>query len=63
MFLFCRVPELLFQPSMIGLEQAGIAETMNFVFGKFSAEDQDKLAQVSSVYMTPVILDSYEQSL
>lgn len=43
---FFRVPELLFQPSMIGLEQAGIAETVDYVFKKFSPEDQNTLAQV-----------------
>ena len=42
-----RVPELLFQPSMIGIEQAGIAETMDFVLKKFSPESQNKLSQVS----------------
>ena len=41
-----RVPELLFKPSMIGLEQSGIAETMDYVFKKFSPEDQNRLAQV-----------------
>lgn len=40
-----RVPELLFQPSMIGLEQSGIAETVDYVFKKFSPEDQNRLAQ------------------
>ena len=41
-----RVPELLFQPSMIGVEQAGVAETMDYVFKKFSPDDQNRLAQV-----------------
>lgn len=45
-----RVPELLFQPSMIGIEQAGIAETMDFVLKKFDAETQNKLAQ--NVFIT-----------
>lgn len=31
---------------MIGIEQAGIAETMDFVLKKFDAETQNKLAQV-----------------
>ncbi|XP_062616216.1 actin-related protein 5-like [Saccostrea cucullata] len=45
-----RVPELLFQPSMIGIEQAGIAETMDFVLKKFNADMQNKLAQ--NVFIT-----------
>ncbi|XP_048777578.1 actin-related protein 5-like [Ostrea edulis] len=45
-----RVPELLFQPSMIGIEQAGIAETMDFVFKKFDTATQNKLAQ--NVFIT-----------
>lgn len=45
-----RVPELLFQPSMIGIEQAGIAETMDFVLKKFDAETQNKLAQVQYLH-------------
>ncbi|KAL5012354.1 hypothetical protein ScPMuIL_010905 [Solemya velum] len=40
-----RVPELLFQPSMIGLEQAGIMETMDYILKKYSAEDQNRLVQ------------------
>ena len=43
--IFSRVPELLFEPSMIGLEQAGIAETMDYMFKKFTPEDQNRLAQ------------------
>ena len=28
---FClRVPEIVYQPSMLGIEQAGIAETIDF---------------------------------
>ena len=30
---------------MIGLEQAGIAETMDYMFKKFTLEDQNRLAQ------------------
>lgn len=44
---FPRVPELLFQPSMIGNEQAGLAETVDYVLKKCSPEDQNALVQVS----------------
>eukprot|EP00795_Rhopilema_esculentum_P010676 gene10676-19428_t len=40
-----RVPEIVFQPCIIGLEQAGLAETIEYVLKKFSAEIQDKLVQ------------------
>ena len=42
-----RIPELLFQPSMIGLEQAGVAETIQFVLNKYPPDIQNKLCQVS----------------
>ncbi|OWF49870.1 Actin-related protein 5 [Mizuhopecten yessoensis] len=45
-----RVPELLFQPSMLGLEQAGIAETMNYILKKHDADRQNSLAQ--NVFLT-----------
>lgn len=36
---------------MIGIEQAGIAETMDFVLKKFDAETQNKLAQVQYLHL------------
>ncbi|XP_059148881.1 actin-related protein 5-like isoform X2 [Physella acuta] len=45
-----RVPELLFQPSMLGLEQAGLTETMEFILGKLSADIQDRV--VKYVFLT-----------
>ena len=44
--MFVRIPELLFQPSMMGVEQAGITETIQFVLSKYPAEIQNKLTQV-----------------
>jgi len=45
-----KVPEILFQPSIIGHQQAGISETLDFVLGKFPAETQQKL--VENVFVT-----------
>ncbi|XP_063421405.1 actin-related protein 5-like isoform X1 [Mytilus trossulus] len=45
-----RVPELLFQPSMIGVEQAGIVETMDFLLHKYDQEKQKLLVQ--NVFLT-----------
>jgi len=41
-----RTPELLYQPSMLGVEQAGIAETIEFALTKFSCDEQRRLCQV-----------------
>jgi actin-related protein 5 len=45
-----RAPELLFQPSMMGSCEAGLAETINFVLKLFSPEDQLLLAD--NVFLT-----------
>ncbi|XP_065340130.1 actin-related protein 5 [Cloeon dipterum] len=45
-----RVPELLFQPSMLGHEQGGIAETIEYVLKKFSQDEQHRL--VNDIYIT-----------
>ncbi|XP_053099437.1 actin-related protein 5 [Hemicordylus capensis] len=45
-----RVPEVIFQPSLIGEEQAGLGETMQFVLERYSKEQQEKLVQ--NVFLT-----------
>ena len=45
-----RISEILFQPSIIGHEQAGISETIEFILKKFSPSIQQKL--VSNVFLT-----------
>ncbi|XP_007422424.1 actin-related protein 5 isoform X1 [Python bivittatus] len=45
-----RVPEIVFQPSLIGEEQAGIAETMQFVLDRYPKDQQEKLVQ--NVFLT-----------
>ncbi|XP_076343556.1 actin-related protein 5 isoform X2 [Tachypleus tridentatus] len=45
-----RVPELLFQPCMIGHEQAGVAEIVEGIFANFSTQQQALLAQ--NVFLT-----------
>ncbi|GLH02555.1 Actin-related protein 5 [Gryllus bimaculatus] len=45
-----RAPEILFQPSMIGSGEAGLAETIEFMLRGFSPEDQAAL--VSNVFLT-----------
>lgn len=39
-----RAPEVLFQPSMLGSSQAGIAETVEFILKGYSAEMANTLA-------------------
>ncbi|KAL8612784.1 hypothetical protein ACOMHN_033454 [Nucella lapillus] len=45
-----RAPELLFQPSMLGVEQAGLAETLDYVLKKFDLPSQNRLCQ--NVFLT-----------
>ncbi|XP_043946314.1 actin-related protein 5 [Protopterus annectens] len=45
-----RAPEIIFQPSLMGEEQAGLPETMQYVFERYSKEQQNELAQ--NVFLT-----------
>jgi len=45
-----RVPEIVYQPSMLGIEQAGIAETIDFILNHFTADLQAALVQ--NVFVT-----------
>ncbi|KAF7380485.1 hypothetical protein HZH68_016350 [Vespula germanica] len=62
-----RAAELLFQPSMIGSVEAGIAETIEFVLKLYSPEQQKRL--VSNVFLTggptalPGLLDRLKREL
>ncbi len=45
-----RVPEIYFQPSIIGCDQAGISETLDFILKKYDEEASAQLA--SNVFVT-----------
>lgn len=45
-----RAAEVLFQPSMIGIGEAGLAETIDYVLKLFPAEDQQRL--VDNIFLT-----------
>lgn len=45
-----RATEILFQPSMMGIVEAGVAETIDYVLKLFSAEDQQRL--VDNIFLT-----------
>lgn len=45
-----RACEILFQPSMIGVGEAGLAETIDYVLKLFPADDQQRL--VDNVFLT-----------
>lgn len=45
-----RAPEVLFQPALIGNVEAGLAETIEFVLKRFTAEEQNAL--VSNIFLT-----------
>jgi len=41
-----QVPELVFQPAMMGIDQTGVGGAMEFVFPRFAPEEQLRLAEV-----------------
>ncbi|XP_072046069.1 actin-related protein 5-like isoform X2 [Amphiura filiformis] len=45
-----RAPEVMFQPSLIGLHHAGLAETLQYVLSKYDSKMQDRLVQ--RIYLT-----------
>ncbi|XP_036390221.1 actin-related protein 5 [Megalops cyprinoides] len=45
-----RVPEILFQPSLIGEEQMGLMEALQFVLERYTPEQQEALVQ--NVFLT-----------
>ncbi|MBN3298111.1 ARP5 protein, partial [Amia calva] len=45
-----RVPEILFQPSLIGEEQMGLTEALQFILDRYSPEQQGALAR--NVFLT-----------
>jgi actin-related protein 5 len=45
-----RAAEILFQPSMMGIFEAGLAETIDYVLKMFTAEDQQRL--VDNIFIT-----------
>lgn len=45
-----RAPEIVFQPSLIGEDQAGVAETMQYVLERYPKEQQAILVQ--NVFLT-----------
>ncbi|KAL9988638.1 hypothetical protein ACROYT_G003104 [Oculina patagonica] len=45
-----RVPEIVYQPAMLGIEQAGIVETIDFILNHYSAGLQTALVQ--NVFVT-----------
>uniref|UniRef100_A0A1E1XH64 Actin-related protein 5 n=1 Tax=Amblyomma aureolatum TaxID=187763 RepID=A0A1E1XH64_9ACAR len=58
-----RAPEILFQPSIIGVEQAGVAETLEFVFSRYTKEQQSFLAQNVFVTGSPALLPGIHKRL
>lgn len=44
-----RVPEVVWQPHMGGLDQAGLGEMVEYVLRQFNQEDRDKLTSVSCI--------------
>ncbi|XP_060045953.1 actin-related protein 5 isoform X2 [Erinaceus europaeus] len=45
-----RAPEIIFQPSLIGEEQAGISETLQYILDRYPKDVQERLVQ--NVFLT-----------
>ncbi|XP_002710815.2 actin-related protein 5 [Oryctolagus cuniculus] len=45
-----RAPEIIFQPSLIGEEQAGVAETLQYILDRYPKDTQEMLVQ--NVFLT-----------
>lgn len=45
-----RAPEILFQPTMVGVDQCGISDTIEYVLQSYSADIQQRL--VENIYVT-----------
>ena len=45
---------------MMGIEEAGIAETIDFILRKFSAEDQQRLVKVRDVWFVLMVAARFE---
>ena len=62
-----RAPELIFQPSMIGLVEAGIAETIEYILKRYTPEQQNRL--VGNIFLTggsaafPGLVDRLQREL
>ena len=58
-----RVPEIYFQPSIIGSDQAGISETLDFIFKKYDQETSAALAKNVFLTGTPAKLPGLQDRL
>ncbi|KAJ8681138.1 hypothetical protein QAD02_016925 [Eretmocerus hayati] len=45
-----RCPELIFQPSMIGMIECGVVETVEFILKKYTLEEQNRLTK--NIFLT-----------
>ena len=41
-----RVPEIIFQPTMVGVDQCGVSDTIEFMLQYYSPEVQQRLIEV-----------------
>ena len=45
---FHRVPEIIFQPTMVGVDQCGISDTIEFILQYYPPDVQQRLVDVST---------------
>lgn len=62
-----RVPEVLFQPGIIGLDQTGLVETMQDILKRFDKQARDRLVQnilvTGGMAQVPGLIDRLDQSV
>ncbi|KAK5814911.1 chromatin remodeling complex subunit [Linnemannia elongata] len=62
-----RVPEVLFQPGIIGLDQTGLVETMQDILKRFDKQARDRMVQnilvTGGMAQVPGLIDRLDQSV
>ena len=51
-----RIPEILFQPSLVGVDQAGVVDTMDFVLKSYTEQQQLDMVQVALTTLHRLLL-------
>lgn len=47
-----RAPEILFQPTMVGVDQCGVSDTIEYVLQSFPSDLQQRLVEVTPLIST-----------
>ncbi len=47
----CRAPEVIFQPTMVGVDQGGVSSTLEYILQTYPSDIQQRLVDVSYMYI------------